>query len=123
MVISLIQLLFVTDIKNNDFIIYTGWVMISIVCINVGVNFIISLIYNIRTKCKRSSKKSAVVPQISAIVINNSYTSRIDTHKLSSANIFIRHNEEYKRPSRKKARATTKIREIVSFSICPQLIN
>ena len=115
MVISLIQLLFVTDIKNNDFIIYTGWVMISIVCINVGVNFIISLIYNIRTKCKRSSKKSAVVTQDPVIVTNTSYTSRIDTHKLNSTNALIRSTEELKRPSRKKIINTTKIREIVSF--------
>ena len=57
--ISLLQLLFITDIKDKDTINYTGWVMIGALSANILSNFGISFIVNIRHKLKKT-KKTAV---------------------------------------------------------------
>ena len=113
--ISLIQLLFVTDIKNNDFILYTGWIMISIVCVNVIINFIISFIYNIKAKCIKQSKRKIKVFQNTRIITNTSVTSRVDTPNINSSKTLIRNTPELHRPYREKVIDNTKIRKLVRF--------
>lgn len=54
--ISLLQLIFTTDIKDQDIINYTGWVMIGALSLNVITNFAISFIVNIRRRCLKSKR-------------------------------------------------------------------
>ena len=50
LVISLLQLIFTTDIKDQNTIDYTGWAMIGALSANVLINFAISFTVNIRRK-------------------------------------------------------------------------
>ena len=112
MAISLLQLLFVTEIKDQDTINYTGWVMISICTINIATNFMISFVINIRRKCNKMTTRSErnkvqnfredVVIFGAKIATNASrFTTKMSSSKITTGNLFNDNTEEFKKPPAK----------------------
>lgn len=97
LIISFLQLFFVTDIKEINFINYTGWVMISVwiiskcfiftFSIDVFVNFGISITINIRLRLSKWKKK--IIPVVDPFELAdpaNNITLK-DTSKVSSSKL------------------------------------
>ena len=61
--ISLVMIVFTTDIKDRDTIDYSGWAMISLFIINVFINLIIVLIQSIKIKARKCLRNSQAFSQ------------------------------------------------------------
>ena len=56
LIIGFIQVVFYTNLKSKEVIVIAGWIMIAVCILNILINFILWMLYNIRVRIQKWRK-------------------------------------------------------------------
>ena len=103
-VISFIQTVFISDIKEAELVAYTGWLMISLVLVMTIVNFCIVFSYSINLKIKSIKSKrlkkiaNEVDPVVDMTTTQMKETSTISTSLPTNMTLKEEHKIQTSKP-------------------------
>ena len=122
--IAFIQVIFYTNNKTKNIILTTGWIMISLCIINILINFVVWIFYNIRSRIRKwkNSPQNSILndniisrsSKIHNISIHPSDITSSNSRHLSN-NSFISSNQYKMNLSHVPSKPTSKIQKKAIF--------
>ena len=122
--IAFIQVIFYTNNKTKNIILTTGWIMISLCIINILINFVVWIFYNIRSRIRKWKSSPQNNIQNDNIISRNSKNPNVYIHpnditsnnsRLLFNNSLISSNQNKLNSSNVSSKPTSKIQKKVIF--------
>ena len=124
LIIGFIQVVFYTNLKSKEVIVIAGWIMIAVCILNILINFILWILYNIRVRILKWRKtpiqnifeenNSPNNPQFNlyqsqvadSSIVANTILNALGTPKILNSSSLVstdnRNNQEHHQPVKRR---------------------